>query len=402
MDLTVIAIPGFVGGMGAEYLWLKRHAAERGPSAGDYEWRDTLVSLTMGQASLLAPAIMDKVLAPITPGTGRYAKVVVGVAIGAAVAVTVADVVARRLDEGRLPEAGRVPTPADTDPAVVDDTAVGGSDRSARRRLARWTRRVRASAGPSAVVAGGVALGAAWAQRTAGSRLYEKRLLGDRGTGVAAVVGATLAWDFVYYWNHRMAHESRYLWAMHVVHHSSERYNLSTALRQPVADSLTMSIPYGSLALLGYRPEIIEAARGLNLLYQFWIHTETIPALPRFDRWFNSPSLHRVHHGSNREYLDRNHGSIFIIWDRLFGTYQQEEAPVIYGLTRNIDTFNPLVVAGHEFRDIGRDVAASTSWADRLGFVLRGPGWAYARRDALTAWAVSRPPAAPVPATAVA
>ena len=186
--------------------------------------------------------------------------------------------------------------------------------------------------------------------------------------------------DFIYYWYHRTHHTIRIFWASHVVHHSSEHYNLSTALRQPVADALTASIPYGALALLGYRPEVIETARGVNLLYQFWIHTEAIRSIGPLEQVLNSPSLHRVHHGSNRRYLDRNHGSILIVWDRLFGTHQVEDEPVVYGLTRNIETFNPARIATHELADIVTDVAASTTWRDRLSFVLRGPGWAYARR----------------------
>ncbi|MCB0976426.1 MAG: sterol desaturase family protein, partial [Acidimicrobiales bacterium] len=182
----------------------------------------------------------------------------------------------------------------------------------------------------------------------------------------------------------------------------SEHYNLSTALRQPVADAVTVSVPYGALALLGFRPDVIETARGINLLYQYWIHTEVIAKLPRFEKVFNSPSLHRVHHGSNQKYLDRNHGSILIIWDRLFGTYQEEDEPVVYGLTRNIETFNPVVVAGHEWRDIARDVARSRTWSDRLGFALRGPGWAYRRRDELDGGPVSPPRGPSVPAASAA
>ncbi|HEY4377440.1 MAG TPA: sterol desaturase family protein, partial [Acidimicrobiales bacterium] len=194
-----------------------------------------------------------------------------------------------------------------------------------------------------------------------------------------AVGGAILAWDFIYYWNHRLMHESRWMWAIHVVHHSSEHYNLSTALRQPVLDVLGAFVPYGALSAAGFRPDVIETARGVNLLYQYWIHTETIPKLGAIEEVFNTASHHRVHHGSNRQYLDRNHGSILIIWDRLFGTFEREDEPVVYGLTKNIHTYSPARIATHEHADMLRDVRASTSWSDRLGFVLRGPGWAYAR-----------------------
>jgi sterol desaturase/sphingolipid hydroxylase (fatty acid hydroxylase superfamily) len=174
-------------------------------------------------------------------------------------------------------------------------------------------------------------------------------------------------------------HESRYMWAIHVVHHSSEHYNLSTALRQPVADAVGTFLPYGALCLVGIRPELVASARGINLLYQYWIHTDTIRRLGPFERVLNTPSHHRVHHGSNPQYLDRNHGSILIVWDKLFGTFEPEGDTVVYGLTKNINTFAPARIATHEHRDMLHDVATSTTWRDRLSFVLRGPGWAYAR-----------------------
>jgi sterol desaturase/sphingolipid hydroxylase (fatty acid hydroxylase superfamily) len=166
------------------------------------------------------------------------------------------------------------------------------------------------------------------------------------------------------------------------VHHSSERYNLSTALRQPVAEGVTLTVPYGLLALAGVRPALIEQARGINLIYQFWIHTEAIQRLGWVEKVFNTPSHHRVHHGSNRDYLDRNHGSILILWDRLFGTFEEEDEPVAYGLTKNVGSYNPARIATHEWADIAADVAVADSWHDRFSFLLRRPGWAYSRRAA--------------------
>ena len=194
--------------------------------------------------------------------------------------------------------------------------------------------------------------------------------------------GAWWAWvalffadDLAYYWFHRAHHEVRILWASHVVHHSSEHYNLSTALRQtwtPMT-ALPFWIP---LALVGFEPWQILLAQSWSLLYQFWIHTERISRLPRwFETVFNTPSHHRVHHGSNQQYLDRNHGGILIVWDRLFGTWEPEGERVRYGLTRNIETFNPVHVAFHEFAAIWRDVKAAETWRQRLGHVFRGPGW---------------------------
>jgi sterol desaturase/sphingolipid hydroxylase (fatty acid hydroxylase superfamily) len=209
--------------------------------------------------------------------------------------------------------------------------------------------------------------------------MWNRRLVRDLGRGPVALAAATLGWDFIYYWNHRFMHESRYMWAIHVVHHSSERYNLSTALRQPVADAVGTFVPYSLLALLGLHPDLIARARGINLLYQYWIHTDTIRQLGPFEKVFNTPSHHRVHHGSNQQYLDRNHGSILIAWDRLFGTFEPEAEPVVYGLTKNLDTFNPARVAAHEHFEMLRDVSRSEGWRDRLSFVFRGPGWAYRR-----------------------
>ena len=188
-------------------------------------------------------------------------------------------------------------------------------------------------------------------------------------------------------------HEARGMWAIHVVHHSSERYNLSTALRQPVAEVLGVWVPYGLLARAGIRPGLIQQARGINLLYQYWIHTDAIRSIGPGEEVLNTPSHHRVHHGSNSEYIDRNHGSILILWDRLFGTFQREDAEVVYGLTKNLDSYSPLRIATHELLDIVRDVAGSTSWRERLSYIVRGPGWAYARhKEQLAAARRTRPP----------
>jgi sterol desaturase/sphingolipid hydroxylase (fatty acid hydroxylase superfamily) len=228
-----------------------------------------------------------------------------------------------------------------------------------------------------------VAASTGWAARTTGRRIFDRYGASrDLGTGLAVTVGAIFAWDAIYYWNHRWQHESRWMWAIHVVHHSSERYNLSTALRQPVADAFGAFLPMGALTLAGFRPELIETARGVNLLYQYWIHTEVIGKLGRAEDVLNTPSHHRVHHGSNSKYIDRNHGSILIIWDRLFGTFQREDEQVVYGLTKNVGSYHPARIATHEHADILKDVAHSTTWPDRFGYVFRGPGWAYERHAA--------------------
>jgi sterol desaturase/sphingolipid hydroxylase (fatty acid hydroxylase superfamily) len=300
------------------------------------------------------------------------------VAVGAAAVATVADVVVRATS-GEVGEAGVVPPEAGPAGSVGPASALRG--RGGRGQVVGLARRVASSSAVVAISSGVVAGSAAWAARTSASRLWQRSgSRRDLGTGVAATVGAILAWDFIYYWNHRFMHESRWLWAIHVVHHSSERYNLSTALRQPVAEHFGAFLPYGVLALAGFRPQLIETARGVNLLYQYWIHTETVGKLGPAEEVFNTASHHRVHHGSNRQYLDRNHGSILIVWDRLFGTFAREDEPVVYGLTHNIDTFNPVRIATAEHVDIVRDVARADTWRDRLSYVFRGPGWSYARR----------------------
>ncbi len=361
-DLTVIAVPFYFASMAVEYWWLRRRAAARGPSAGDYERRDTVASLAMGVGSLVAPLVVPRLLAPFAPGRGRFGKAVVVAALGAVAVTTAADVVARQ---------------DDPDPTLA---APDRPPRSVQR-----ARRVASVGGVAAVVAGGVAVTTTWASRTSPERLWGHRLLPDRGTGPVAVAAAISGWDFIYYWNHRFMHESRYMWALHVVHHSSERYNLSTALRQPVADALGTTLPYGALCLMGIAPELVATARGVNLLYQFWIHTETIDRVGRPEAVLNTPSHHRVHHGSNRQYLDRNHGSILIVWDRLFGTFEPEGERTVYGLTKNIDTFNLGRIVTHEYRDMLRDVAGSTSWRERLSYVVRGPGWANRHRAEVSA-----------------
>jgi sterol desaturase/sphingolipid hydroxylase (fatty acid hydroxylase superfamily) len=240
------------------------------------------------------------------------------------------------------------------------------------------------------VATGGLAVATLWADRTSPERQWAAGGEGrDLGAGVGAWVAAVAGWDLIYYWNHRMMHEVRALWAIHVVHHSSEHYNLSTALRQPVADLFGVFVPYGLLSRAGIRPGLVAQARGINLLYQYWIHTDAIRSIGPGEEVLNTPSHHRVHHGSNRRYLDRNHGSILILWDRLFGTFQREEEPVVYGLTKNIGTYSPAVIATHEHRDMLRDVADATTWRERLSFVLRGPGWAYERHAARAAAGVS-------------
>ena len=184
-----------------------------------------------------------------------------------------------------------------------------------------------------------------------------------------------LADDLAYYWYHRVSHEVRVFWASHVVHHSSTHYNLSTALRQSWVPMTQLPF-WALLALLGFPPWMIFLQQSVSLIYQFGLHTEKIDRLPRpVEYVMNTPSHHRVHHGANEQYLDRNYGGILIIWDRIFGTFIPEEERVVYGLTKNIETHHPVRVAFHEYGALWSDVRGAHTWRDRFGHMLHGPGW---------------------------
>ena len=190
--------------------------------------------------------------------------------------------------------------------------------------------------------------------------------------------------DFVYYWFHRANHEVRFFWAGHVPHHSSVKLNFGTALRQGVGERVHKYLFWIPLPLLGFDPLMIFTIISINLIYQFWVHTEFVRKLPRVIEYlFNTPSHHRVHHASNIRYLDRNHAGVLIIWDRLFGTFAQEsdEEPVKYGLTNNIDTYNPAIVAGGEYLSLWRDTQSATSWSDKLRYLYLAPGWHHDGED---------------------
>ncbi|MBI5105834.1 MAG: sterol desaturase family protein [Solirubrobacterales bacterium] len=196
--------------------------------------------------------------------------------------------------------------------------------------------------------------------------------------------------DLSYYWFHRVSHESRFFWASHVVHHSSQHYNLSTALRQTWVP-MTYAPFWLWMPLVGFAPWMVFLAQAWSLIYQFWIHTERIHRLPRwFEAIFNTPSHHRVHHGANEQYLDKNYGGILVIWDRLFGTFEPEGERVRYGLTTNLGTFNPVRVAFHEYIDLWHDVRRARRWRTRAQLALRGPGWRPAEEPELEVSASSR------------
>jgi len=189
-----------------------------------------------------------------------------------------------------------------------------------------------------------------------------------------------LAQDFFYYWSHRGHHVIRILWACHVVHHSSRKFNLTTALRQPWT-TWTVWPFYVPLIALGVHPAALAFCSSANLVYQFWIHTERIDKLPRaFEFVFNTPSHHRVHHATNPRYLDANYAGTLIIWDRMFGTFvpELEEDRPHYGIVKNLGTFNPLKVAFHEWVGMFRDVfGPGLTLRQRLGYLFMPPGWSH-------------------------
>ena len=185
-----------------------------------------------------------------------------------------------------------------------------------------------------------------------------------------------IAVDFFYYWFHRLAHEVNVLWGGHVVHHQSEEYNLSVALRQGAFQKFGSFLFYLPLALLGFNPVLFIVVSQFQTLYQFWIHTKTIKLLPApIEYIFNTPSHHRVHHGRNPKYIDKNHGGTLIIWDRLFGTFQKEEEEVIYGITKPLNTWNPIRAQLDFWKDLAQDLRGTHKFTDKLKLLFLPPGW---------------------------
>lgn len=186
--------------------------------------------------------------------------------------------------------------------------------------------------------------------------------------------------DLAYYVFHRSAHRVRLFWASHVVHHSSQHYNLSTALRQTWTGFFSLTFLFRMpLFLIGFPPAMVLFCGGINLIYQFWIHTEAIGKMPRwFEAVMNTPSHHRVHHATNPRYLDANYAGVFIIWDKMFGSFieEREDEKIHYGLVRNLGTFNLIWSAFHEWVGIAKDVWAAP-WGAKLGYMWKEPGWTH-------------------------
>jgi len=190
-------------------------------------------------------------------------------------------------------------------------------------------------------------------------------------------VFAFVAYDFCYYWLHRMGHERNILWAAHSVHHQSEDYNLSTALRQTSTGFLLSWIFYLPLAVLGVPLVVFISVASLNLLYQFWVHTRHVPKLGWYEWFFVTPSNHRAHHAQNALYMDRNYGGVFILWDRLFGTFQEEDErePVIFGVTTPLASWNPLWANLQFYAQLWADARRTKSYWDKLRIWFMRTGW---------------------------
>jgi alkylglycerol monooxygenase len=190
-------------------------------------------------------------------------------------------------------------------------------------------------------------------------------------------MAALIGYDFLYYWHHRAGHRIAVFWAAHVVHHQSEAYNLSTALRQTSSGAVLGWVFYLPLALLGVPPLVFGIVALIDLLYQFWVHTQHVGKLGWFDRWFCAPSNHRVHHAVNERYLDRNYGGILILWDRCFGTYAEErdDERIVYGTRAPLRSLNPLWANLEVYAALWQDSWHTRRWADKLKVWFKPPGW---------------------------
>lgn len=193
-------------------------------------------------------------------------------------------------------------------------------------------------------------------------------------------IAVFVLYDFVYYWKHRFAHRMRWFWSEHITHHSSEHYNLTTALRQPWFGPFTGLIILGwPMVMLGFHPAFIFFVGGLNLVYQFWIHTQAIDRMPGwFEAAMNTPSHHRVHHATNPRYLDRNYAGVFIVWDKMFGTFEAErdDEKIRYGIIKQLGSFNLLYAVFHEWIGMLSDIWRAP-WRHKLSYLLREPGWTH-------------------------
>jgi len=205
--------------------------------------------------------------------------------------------------------------------------------------------------------------------------LVEQVVLWHIPINVYTWILAVMVADFSYYWMHRIEHKVRFLWAIHSVHHSSKEFDLTTGLRLAWVEGLFEWAFFVPMVLLGF--DVVQVTMGIVVVvaYQTWIHTEHIGKLGYLDKIINTPSVHRVHHGSNVKYIDKNFGGILMLWDKLFGTYQAEEEKVMYGLLQNIDTSNPISINLYEWKEMFKDIRKAKSFKDKWKYILKPPGW---------------------------
>lgn len=205
---------------------------------------------------------------------------------------------------------------------------------------------------------------------------YQRFALFDLGQGIVTIVVLLVVFDFIYYWAHRWSHEVNFLWGAHVVHHQSEEYNLSVALRQPWFHHLIAFPLFLPLAFLGFSTVLLGGVGVFITLYQYWVHTKEIGKMhPWIEYVFNTPSHHRVHHAVDPKYIDKNHAAFLIIWDRIFGTYKEEEEEPTYGITKPFASWNPVWSNIHYYVEMIQAAAKMKSWKDRLSIPFRRPGW---------------------------
>ncbi len=199
------------------------------------------------------------------------------------------------------------------------------------------------------------------------------------GWGWYMWIFAIFADDFNFYWHHRLCHEVRLLWALHIPHHNSETFNFTVALRNGWFMFFWKPCLWLWMPLVGFEPLMVSSAIIINSTYQYWLHTTTIPSLGILEKLFNSPYLHVVHHSCNVEYMDKNHGGIFIIWDKLFGTFLEPIKGVtpIYGVTKGPGSYNPFIANVHEFSNIWTDVKKVSNWSDKIKYIFYPPGWSH-------------------------
>ncbi len=205
--------------------------------------------------------------------------------------------------------------------------------------------------------------------------IYEHLRIFDLSNSIWVWIVLFIGVDFFYYWFHRMSHQVNFLWAAHIVHHQSEEYNLTVALRQSWFQGWFSWVFYLPLALLGFEPLMFLTLSAFNTLYQFWIHTRAIKSMGFLEYIINTPSHHRVHHGSNPKYIDRNHAGTLIIWDRLFGTFQKEEDEVYFGTTKPLSSWNPVWANVHYWDELIGIARKSKSLRDKINVFIKPPGW---------------------------